>query len=156
MIRRVLRFIRLPLLLLLIFALGRFLLGLQGVPYAPRGNAIFSVVVLTIVSSLYFGALSKRIGRFDWRGTVLVGFFIALAAQVLIFALTLISFLGHLDASYYLHPDSLGVPEGTSIDLATVLMTRVGGLVVNSIIGIVAACLGRLLSALAPKPEGGA
>ena len=43
MIARVLRFVRLPLLLLLIFAVARFSLGAAGVPYAPRGNAMFSI-----------------------------------------------------------------------------------------------------------------
>ena len=61
MVSRVLRFVRLPWLLLFLFAIFRFILGLRGVPYAPRGNAMFSVVVLTIVSALYWGALSKRV-----------------------------------------------------------------------------------------------
>jgi hypothetical protein len=58
MVGRVLRFVRLPLLLVSIFAVARFLLGAAGVPYAPRGNAMFSIVGLTFVSSFYFGALS--------------------------------------------------------------------------------------------------
>jgi hypothetical protein len=152
MVFRVLRFVRLPFLLLLIFALGRFWLGLRGVPYAPRGNAIFSVVVLTIVSSLYFGALSRRVGGFGWGGTVLVGLSIGLWAQILVFSLTLISYFGHFDSSYYLNPDALFGREGVEITTSTILQTRVGGLVVNSIIAIVAACLGRLLSGLAPAP----
>ena len=155
MIMKVLRFIRLPLLLLLLFALARFLLGLRGVPYAPRGNAMFSVVVLTLVSSFYFGALSKRVGGFGWGGTALVGLSIGLFAQILVFSLTLISFLGHLDTSYYLNPDSLSIPEGTPITMSVILQTRIGGLVVNAILAVIAACLGRLLSALAPRPEGG-
>ena len=56
MIGRVLRFVRLPLLLVSIFAIARFALGANGVPYAPRGNAMFSIVGLTFVSSFYFGA----------------------------------------------------------------------------------------------------
>ena len=64
MIARVLRFVRLPLLLLLIFAAARFSLGVAGVPYAPRGNAMFSIVGLTFISSFYFGALSRRVGGF--------------------------------------------------------------------------------------------
>ena len=74
MIARVLRFVRLPLLLLLIFAVARFALGAKGVPYAPRGNAMFSIVGLTFVSCFYFGALSRRVGGFGWGGTALVGY----------------------------------------------------------------------------------
>jgi hypothetical protein len=152
MLARVLRFVRLPWLLLLLFALGRFWLGVRGVPYAPRGNAIFSVVVLTIVSSIYFGALSKRVGKFGWGGTALVGLFIGLFAQVLVYALTVISFTGHFDTSYYLNPDALNVPDGTAVTMALIVRARTGGLVVNSIIATVFACLGRLISALAPAP----
>ena len=78
MIARVLRFVRLPLVLLAIFAVARFLLGANGVPYAPRGNAMFSIVGLTFVSSFYFGALSRRLGGFGWGGTALVGYSIGL------------------------------------------------------------------------------
>ena len=96
MIARVLRFVRLPLLLLLIFAVARFALGANGVPYAPRGNAMFSIVGLSFVSSFYFGALSRRIGGFGWGGTALVGYSIGLWAQVLIFVATWLSFAdGH-------------------------------------------------------------
>jgi hypothetical protein len=155
MIARVLRFVRLPWLLLLLFALGRLWLGLSGVPYAPRGNSIFSVVVLTLVSSIYFGALSKRVGKFGWGGTILVGLFIGLFAQVLVFALTVISFSAHLDASYYLNPDALNIHEGDTITMGMILGKRAGGLVVNSITAIIFASLGRLLSALAPAPADG-
>ena len=68
MIGRVLEFVRLPLVLLVIYAAARFSLGLAGVPYAPRGNAMVSVVELTIISSIYF-ALSGKVGGFGWAGT---------------------------------------------------------------------------------------
>ena len=56
MLGRVLRFIRLPLLLVFIFAVARFTLGAKGVPYAPRGNAMFSIIGLTFVSPRPRGA----------------------------------------------------------------------------------------------------
>jgi hypothetical protein len=153
MLSRVLKFVRLPWLLLLLFATFRFLVGIRGVPYAPRGNAMFSVVVLTIVSGIYWGALSKRVGRFSWLGTVLVGLALGLFAQILVFGFTVISFAGHFSNSYYLNPDALNVPEGTVITWAHILGPRTGGLVVNCILAIVAASLGRVLSFLAPKAE---
>jgi uncharacterized membrane protein YeaQ/YmgE (transglycosylase-associated protein family) len=155
MFSQVLRFVRLPLLLILIYAVMRLIIGLRGVPYAPRGNAMFSVVGLTIISSLYFGALSRKVGGFGWLGTVLVGFIIALWAQILIFALTLISYSAQLSNSYYLHWDSLGLKESTPISMNQLLAIRGGGLVVNIILGIVAALLGRaLFGVLAPTPRG--
>lgn len=152
MIGRVVRFVRLPLLLLLIFAVARFLLGARGVPYAPRGNAMFSIVGLTLVSSFYFGALSRRLGGFGWGGTALVGYSIGLFAQVLIFAATWLSYAAGIETSYFRHWDALNVPEGTIVPMATALQTRVGGLLIGPVLSIVPALVGRALSALAPDP----
>ena len=152
MIARVLRFVRLPLLLLSIFAIARFALGANGVPYAPRGNAMFSIVGLTFVSSFYFGALSRRIGGFGWGGTALVGYSIGLWAQILILVATWLSFAMGIESSYFRHWDALNVPEGTIVPMATALQARLGGLVVGPIISIVPALIGRAVSALAPEP----
>lgn len=151
MMARVLRFVRLPLLLLLIYAVARFALGANGVPYAPRGNAMFSIVGLTFVSSFYFGALSRRIGGFGWGGTALVGYSIGLFGQILIFVATWLSFVAGSEASYFRHWDALNVPEGTVVPMATALATRAGGLLVGPIIAIVPALIGRALGALAPE-----
>jgi hypothetical protein len=150
-IARVLRFVRLPLLLLLIFAAARFALGANGVPYAPRGNAMFSIVGLTFVSSFYFGAMSRRLGGFGWAGTALVGYSIGLWGQVLIFLATWLSFVAGIEASYFRHWDALNVPEGTVVTMAAALSARAGGLVIGPLIAIVPALIGRLASALAPE-----
>ena len=153
MFLRVLRFVRLPLLMLLLYALLRLLIGIRGVPYEPRGNAMFSVVGLTIISSIYFGALSRKVGGFGWLGTVLVGFVLGLWAQILVFALTLISFSAHLTTSYYIHWDSLNLPPGSvPTSMGQLIGIRAGGLVANLIIAIVAALIGRLLGVLVSAP----
>jgi hypothetical protein len=151
MIVRVLRFIQLPILLLVIYTVARFSLGVAGVPYAPRGNAMFSVLGLALISSFYFGALSRRIGGFGWGGTALTGYLIGLAAQILIFLATWISYAAGLE-TYFRHWDALNVPPGTIVPMAVALQTRIGGLVVGPVIAIVPALLGRVLSALAPRP----
>lgn len=151
MIARVLRFVRLPLLLLVIFAVARFALGANGVPYAPRGNAMFSIVGLTFVSSFYFGALSRRLGGFGWAGTALVGYSIGLWAQILIFLGTWLSFVAGIETSYFRHWDALNVPEGTVVTMAAALSARAGGVLVGPVFAIVPALIGRVLSALAPE-----
>ena len=88
MIGRVVRFVRLPLVLLTIYAVGRFLLGANGVAYAARGNSVFWVVGLTFISAIYFGALSRRVGGFGWGGTALVGATIGVYGQNLVFIAT--------------------------------------------------------------------
>lgn len=154
MIARVLRFVRLPLVLLLVYAVGRFLLGANGVPYAPRGNAIFSIVGLSFISSLYFGALSRRIGGFGWGGTVLVGYSIGLFAQILIFTATWLSFAAGIETSYFRHWDALNVAQGTVVPMARALQIRAGGLLVGPVVAIVPALIGRLLGPLAPSAGG--
>ncbi len=152
MLSSVLRFVRLPLLLLGIWTVLRFALGVFGVPYAPRGNAMISVFGLTIISCIYYGALSVRMGGgFSWPGTLLTGAVIALWGQILIFIATLISYLGGFDNSYFLHWDALNVAEGTVVPMAKGMMTRAGGFIAGPIFGAVAAAIGRLLHALAPK-----
>jgi len=153
MIVRVLRFVRLPLLLLLIFAIVRFTLGAKGFPYAPRGNAMFSIVGLTFVSSFYFGALSRRVGGFGWGGTALVGVTIGLWAQILIFTATWLSFALGIEGSYFRHWDALNAPEGTVVPMATAMQTRASALVIGPLFAMIPALLGRLLSALAPEPS---
>lgn len=151
MIGRVVRFVRLPLLMLTIYAAGRFLLGANGVPYAPRGNAVFSIVGLTFISAIYFGALSRRLGGFSWGGTVLVGVVLGLYGQVLIFIATWLSYAMGIETSYFRHWDALNVPEGTVVTMAAALSARAGGLVIGPLIAIVPALIGRLASALAPE-----
>jgi hypothetical protein len=153
MIARVLRFVRLPLLLLLIFAAARFTLGAKGVPYAPRGNAMFSIVGLTFVSAFYFGALSKRVAGFGWGGTALTGYTLGLFAQILIFTATWLSYAAGVEGSYFRHWDALNVPEGTVVSMGSALQVRAGALVVGPLIAIVPALIGRLAGALAPEPS---
>jgi hypothetical protein len=150
MLLQVIRFVRLPLLLLLLFAVGRFILGLAGVPYFPRGTAIFSIVVLSLISSFYFGAWSGKLGGFGWGGALLAGAVIGFAAQTLIFTATLISYLGDLN-TYFRHWDALNVPEGTVVPMAQALRARAGGWLVGPVFVTIAAALGRSLGALAPE-----
>ncbi|HEX8070306.1 MAG TPA: hypothetical protein VF546_10170 [Pyrinomonadaceae bacterium] len=156
MFSQVLRFVRLPLVLILIYAVMRLVLGLRGVPYAPRGNAVFSVVGLTFVSSAIWGALSRKVGGFGWLGTVLTGVALGLWSQILIFAATVLSVAMHLTTSYYVHWDALNLPPDAPFPtMAQVLAIRGGGLVIGPIIAAVLACVGRLLfGPLAPAPGG--
>jgi hypothetical protein len=76
------------------------------VPYAPRGNAMFSIVGLSFVSAFYWGALSPRIGGFGWGGTAHRGLVIGLWAQILIFTATCLSYAMGIETSYFRHWDA--------------------------------------------------
>jgi hypothetical protein len=151
MFLRVLRFVRLPLVLLVIWTIARFSIGLAGTPYAPRGNAMFSVVGLTIISALIYGAMSNRIGNFSWLGTILIGLVLGLFAQILIFTATLISYLANLN-TYFTHWDALNVPEGTVVPMAQAMTARAGGVLFGPIMIIIVTLIGRaVFGALSPR-----
>ncbi len=153
MVGRVLRFVRLPFLLLLLVTAVRFYMGAAGVAWNPRTNSV-SIIVVMFVSALYFGALSKKVGGFGWGGTVLTGYSIGLFTQILIFTATWLSYAMNIEGSYFRNWDALNVPPGTIVPMAKAMQTRAGALVVGPVIAIVPALLGRLLSALAPEPRG--
>jgi hypothetical protein len=151
MFLRVLRFVRLPLVLLVLWTIARFSIGLAGTPYAPRGNAMFSIVGLTIISALIYGAMSNRIGNFSWLGTVLIGLVLGLWSQILIFTATLISYLANLN-TYFTHWDALNVPEGTVVPMAQAMTARAGGILFGPIMIIIMTLIGRaVFGALAPR-----
>ena len=149
MLMRVIHFVRLPLVLILIWAVMRFLMGpVFNQPYAPRGNAAFSVVAVTLISCLIYGAMSGRVGGFGWLGSVLCGATLGLWAQILIFTATLVSFAANLN-TYFVHWDALNLPEGTTATMAQGMTPRAGGLVIGTLLGGVAALIGRAVLAWA-------
>ena len=170
MLSSVLRFVRMPLLLVTIWATIRFILGVAGVPYAPRGNAMFSLYSVMMLSCLYFGALSKNIAGFKWGGTILTGVTIGAYSQILILLATVISYAGNFNTSYFVHWDALNIklaqlsppisvadalvhPEQVPLPpMAQALVGRALGIIINGIIAGIFAVIGRALSGLAPKP----
>jgi hypothetical protein len=121
------------------------------VPYAPRGNAMFSIASMTIICALIYGAMSNRIGNFSWLGTALIGLVLGLFSQILIFLATLISYLANVN-TYFTHWDALNVPEGTVVPMTQAMTARAGGILVGPIMIIVVALLGRaVFSKLAPR-----
>ena len=152
MLMRVIHFARLPLLLILIWAVLRFLMGpVFNQPYAPRGNAAFSVVAVTLISCLIYGAMSGRVGGFGWLGAFLVGVVLGLFAQALIFTATLVSIAAGIN-SYFIHWDALNIPEGTTATMSEALTARAGGLFFGTLFAGVFALVGRaVFSYLAPR-----
>lgn len=151
MLMRIVNFVRLPLLLILIWAIARFSLGLAGVPYAPRGNAMFSIAGVTWISCLYFGAMSGRVGGFGWLGAFLIGVVLGFFSQLLIFTATLISISANL-STYFVHWDALNIPEGTTATMGAAMAARAGGLFFGTLISGIIALIGRaVFSALAPR-----
>ena len=113
---------------------------------------MFSIVGLTYISCIYWGALTRRVVAMNWKGTVLTGIAIGLFGQVLIFLATLISLVGGLQ-TYFLHWDALNIPEGSTIDFGRTLVVRAQGVIFGgTVVPAVFALIGRALGGLAPRP----
>lgn len=141
------RFARLAILLLVLFLIGRLVVGAMGVPY-ERGTGIFSMVTLSWILSFVFAAFSRPLRGYSWKRAVMLGATIVLSAQILIFLTTVASYLVGAE-TYFNHPTALNVPE--PISLVAALPIRLGGLVANTIIGSIWALLGWLGGKLLPK-----
>lgn len=141
------RFARLPILLLVLFLVARFILGARGVPY-ERGTWFFSMVVLTYFAAFFFGAFSRRLKGYRWSQAMALGATIAVAAQVLILLATTFSYLVGAE-TYFNHPMALN-QEGP-VGLGQALGIRLFGLVVNTLIASVLALLGWTGGKLLPK-----
>lgn len=143
-----LRVARLYMLLLAIFTVGRWLQGtVVKTPY-ERGHQVFSIVILTILSALYYGAFCRR-----WRGyrlgqAAMLGLLLGLMSQVVIFLATFLSYVLDVD-TYFRAPRALNVE--LPIGMADAMLNRAGGLVVNSINAGIAGALGWAMGALLPE-----
>jgi hypothetical protein len=142
-----LRVARLFFVLLVIVATGRWLMGTFDVPYA-NGHHVFSIVILTIYASLFYGAFTRRWRDFRLIQAALLGVTMGLAAQLVILLLTVMSYALGLD-TYYNHPTALNAPE--ALPFGQALGVRFGGLIGNSIGSGIVAALGWALGGLVPK-----
>jgi hypothetical protein len=150
-----LRVARLYLLLLAIFTVGRWIQGVAGTPY-ERGHQVFSIVTLTILSSVYYGAFCRR-----WRGyrlfqAAVLGLLLGLMSQVVIFTATVLSYTLDID-TYFRAPRALNVEVPIALGPAVVI--RLGGLVTNSVSTSIIGMLGWAMGGLLPddkpvKPSG--
>ena len=133
--------------LLAVFAAGRWTVSLRGVPY-ERGTLGFSIVILTLISVLYYGAFARR-----WRGYRVVqamglAVTLAVAAQLVILVSTVASYALGLD-TYFNHPVALNAEAPMSMGQA--VLTRAFGLVVNSLLNGIGGALGWALGGLLPE-----
>ena len=142
-----LRLARLYMLLLAIYTLGRSLQGVAGTPY-ERGHQVFSIVTLTILSSVLYGAFCRRWQGFRLWQALLMGLLFGLMSQVVIFAATVLSYALGIQ-TYFNYPRALNVPA--PIGLGEAVLRRLAGLVANSITVSIAGALGWAMGALLPE-----
>ena len=87
-----LKLARLYFLILAIVAAGRWVMSILDVPYA-RGTDKMSIVIVTLFSSIFYGAFCRRWRGFKIMQAAVLGATLGFAAQVVIFLSTLASYL---------------------------------------------------------------
>jgi hypothetical protein len=132
---------------LAIFAVGRWAMGVRGVRYED-GHQVFSIVIMTALSCFYYAAFTRR-----WRGYKLfpavgLAMVLGLTSQMVIFAATGLSYALGMD-TYFTHPTALNVQE--PLPAAAAMMRRAAGLVGNTITSGIIGGLGWALGGLLPE-----
>ena len=143
-----LRLARLYFALLAIFAIGRWSLAPLEVPYA-RGHHVFSVVILTLLSCIYYPAFARGLRGYGVADSLTLGAILGLSSQLVILVSTMLSYLFGID-SYWNHPAALGVP---GLSVLGALQNRLLGLVANTLACTVVAALGWALGGLLPDAD---
>ena len=145
-----LEFIRLAMVLLGLFFVGKLIVGAAGGSYA-LGTRLFAMVPLTVQLCLPWGAMTRA---FKGRGVgeaAITGASIALFAQLLIFGGTILSYL--VGASTHFNEPMAIVGEDRPVALGEAVMGRGFGLLINTVIGTIAGSLGWALGALLPSRQ---
>lgn len=140
-------FIRLPLVLLFVFFVGKLVVGAAGGSY-ELGNRMFAMVPLTVHLCLIWGAMGRTYRGLGAGSVAVNGILIALFAQILIFGGTVGSYLLGVE-SHFSNPVAV-VGAARDVTLGEAFMSRLGGLFANSVIGAVSALIGYALGALLP------
>ena len=142
-----LKLARLYFVILAIVAVGRWMLSLQGVPYA-KGTDKLSIVIATLFSSIFYGAFCRRWRGFKIMQAVSMGAILGLSAQIVVFLSTLVSYLLGIE-TYFNNPTALNA--AAAVPMASALGARLGGLVVNTILNGIAGALGWAMGAALPE-----
>ncbi len=136
--------------LLAIFAVARFAQGPLGVPYA-KGHQVFSIIILTMISCLYYGAFTRRWRNYRLVHVIGLAVLIGVVSQLVIFGLTVVSYAFSLQ-TYFNHPIALNLPDlGQPVAFSDALLRRTGGLVGNSVFAGIAGAIGWTLGGLLPE-----
>lgn len=148
--REKLDFDKLPIVLFIIFFIGRLALGAAlGVNKASYdlANRLFSMVILQVHVALLWGAVGRRYRGYGIGGSVVAVVLIVLVSQLLIFIGTAGSYLAGAN-TFFNYPEALNQPA--AIGFGQAMTARTITLVANCIIGAIVGAIGWALGGLIP------
>jgi hypothetical protein len=147
MLREFLRLARPFLVLLAVFAVGRWWVGVRGLDYT-KGHHIFSLVTLTALGCIFYAAFARRWLGYAIMRAVGLGMTLMLCTQIVILFLTAVSYLLGMN-TYFNHPTALNA-EGP-VAFGAAMGGRLGGLVANTLFAGIAGAIGWVLGAALPE-----
>src|SRR5579863_3252153 len=146
-----LEFVRLPILLFVIFFVGRLALGAgMGVSKASYdlSNRLFSMVILQVHVGLLWGAVGRRYRGYGIGGSVTAVVLAVLVSQILIFAGTAFSYLAGVNTLFN-YPEALN--QQAAIGFGAAMVARTITLIANSVFGAILGAIGWALGGLLPE-----
>lgn len=131
--------------LLALFAIVRFALSAQGVPYENPRAASISLVVLTYVSAALTAALARGLAGITLKEAATTGAVMGFVSQVVIFLATMGSIAAGAQ-TYFNHAPAINdALVGQQITLAAAFPARALGLIIGPITTGIVASIGWLI-----------
>ena len=141
------RLLRFYFCLLALFTIGRWWLGLGGAEYA-KTHQIFSLVTLSLIAAAHHAAFARAFVGYRLGQAVVLGALVGLSTQIVIFVSTALSYVLGLH-TFFNTPAALNATEPVAFGAA--MGARAFGLVVNTVLNVIAALIGYAMGAALPK-----
>jgi hypothetical protein len=146
-----LKFVRLPMLLVVIMFLGRVLLGAamgSNKSTYDLSNRLFSMVIFQIHAALLWAAVGRRYRGYTLAGSIFAVVLITIWSQALIFGATALSYMGHADTLFNF-PEALNAVN--PVPFSEALIRRTATFIGNCVFTAVAGAIGWSLGGLLPN-----
>lgn len=133
--------------ILALFTLGRWGLSLGGADYT-KTHQVFSLVTLALIASAHHAAFARAFAGYTLGRAVVLGALVGVSTQIVIFVSTALSYVLGLH-TFFNVPAALNSPEPVAFGAA--MAARSVGLVVNTILNVIAALVGYAMGAALPR-----
>lgn len=133
--------------LLALFTIGRWGLSLGGVEYA-KAHQVFSLVTLALIASAHHAAFARAFAGYSLKRAVVLGALIGVSTQIVILVSTALSYMLGL-STFFNTPAALN--SQVPIAFGAAMGARTVGLLVNTVLNIIAALIGYAMGGALPR-----
>ncbi len=131
-----------------VFTVGRWGLGLGGAKYADT-HQVFSLVILALIASAHHAAFARAFAGYGLGQAVKLGAMIGLVTQLVVFGSTALSYMLGLE-TFFNTPFAI-TRTSEPIGFGSAMVQRAIGLVINTILNMIAASIGYAMGGALPK-----